>query len=110
MRDGHCPGCGRSSTLLLAVFLGNRDQLEFAKILDDTDEWFYSDKCVMKMKHDATMEEMEAKCNDVRMQTELMCSEYFTAEKEYEVEKEKEMEEEAKVAAAERISEGNGGR
>lgn len=75
----------------------------FVKFLDDTDEWLYSDKC-----DEATVEEMESKWTDVRMTTELMCADYFAAEKEREMQKEREMEEEAKLAAAERGAEGDG--
>jgi molecular chaperone DnaK (HSP70) len=75
----------------------------FVKFLDDTDEWLYSEKC-----DEATVEEIEAKWTDVRLTTELMCADYFAAEKKREMQKEREMEEEAKQAAAERGAEGDG--
>lgn len=76
---------------------------EFTKYLDDTDEWLYSDECEV-----ATVEEMEAKWNDVRMKTEEMCAEFFAAEKERVMKKEREMEEEVIQAAADRAANGGG--
>jgi tetratricopeptide (TPR) repeat protein len=72
---------------------------DFARYLDDVDDWLYSDECDA-----SSVEEMEGKWNDVNSSTMEMCAEYYAAEREYELGKEREMEEEARLAAAERAA------
>ncbi|KAL3771140.1 hypothetical protein ACHAW5_009924 [Stephanodiscus triporus] len=77
---------------------------EFARYLDETDDWLFSDECDV-----ATADEMEARWDKVRSRTEDMCADYYAAEREYSMEKEREMEEGARLAAAERAAEVGGG-
>mmetsp|Transcript_48906 Transcript_48906/g.62775 ORF Transcript_48906/g.62775 Transcript_48906/m.62775 type:complete len:449 (-) Transcript_48906:133-1479(-) len=81
---------------------GSINASELNKILDEAENWSYSDEA-----YSADVETVTSKLKDLKTQVEKLCSDYFEAVQSEKLAKEKEMEEEAKKAEMEKFENGD---
>ena len=75
---------------------------EFKALLDETDEWLFSEEC-----DECTTQQMEDKWSATRSKTEEMCGDYLAAKRAEAQRKEAELEQAARQAAAEAAANGD---